>query len=51
MATTDTVATAAGASEKALLFSQVQFQIVQGHGLSPESVETVSQILIAAVVS
>ncbi len=49
MATTDAGAPAAGVPEKALLFAQVQFQIVQGHGLSLESAETVCYISIGAL--
>ena len=42
---------ATAAQEKALLFAQVQFHIVEGHGLSPEHAEAVIHPLNVVAVS
>ncbi len=48
MAALNSKAPSADAPEKALLFAQVQYHIVQGHGLSSEIAEGVSQRTNAA---
>ena len=48
MAAVNLEGTAAAAQDKALLFAQVQFHIIEGHGLNPDHAEAVSHLWVAA---